>query len=91
MRQVFLTYRRFKSACCMRSQVKKRRKIITNIYRCYLLTYMVSAGNDKQKIKSEAKMPREQGYTCEICMAKLDNIDDLHKHSSTEHNASTGV
>ena len=39
---------------------------------------MVSAGNDKQKIKSEAKMPREQGYTCEICMAKLDNIDDLH-------------
>ena len=52
---------------------------------------MVSAGNDKQKIKSEAKMPREQGYTCEICMAKLDNIDDLHKHRSTEHNASTGV
>ena len=52
---------------------------------------MVSAGNYKQKIRSEAKMPREQGYTCELCTAKLDNIDDLYKHSPTEHKASTGV
>jgi hypothetical protein len=24
-------------------------------------------------------------------MKRLDNIDNLHKHRSTEHNASTGV
>ena len=52
---------------------------------------MVSAGDDKQKINSETKMPREQEYICEICMARLDNIDHLHKHRSTEHNASTGI
>ena len=43
---------------------------------------MVSAGDDKQKINSEAKMPREEEYICEICMARLDNIDHLHKHRS---------
>ena len=46
---------------------------------------MVSAGDDKQKINSEAKMPREEGYICEICRARLDNIDHLLKHRSTEH------
>jgi hypothetical protein len=52
---------------------------------------MVSAGDDKQKINSEDKLPSEQEYICEICMERLDNIHNLHKHRSTEHNASTGV
>jgi hypothetical protein len=26
-----------------------------------------------------------------ICMKRLDNIDNLHRHRSTEHNASVGV
>jgi hypothetical protein len=30
-------------------------------------------------------MPREQGYICEISTARLDNIDHLLKHRSTEH------
>ena len=52
---------------------------------------MVSAGDDKQKINSEDKLPREQECICEICMERFDTIDNLHKHRSTEHNASTGV
>jgi hypothetical protein len=52
---------------------------------------MVSAGDDKQKINSGAKMPREEEYIREICMVRFDDIDHLHKHRSTEHNASTGV
>jgi len=52
---------------------------------------MVSAGDDKQKINSEDRLPREQEYICEICMERFDNIDHFHKHRSTEHNTSTGV
>jgi hypothetical protein len=36
-------------------------------------------------------MPREEEYICEICMVRFDDIDHLHNHRSTEHNASTGV
>ena len=53
--------------------------------------YMVSAGDDKQKINSDDKLPREQDYVCEICMERFDNINHLHKHRSVKHNASTGV
>jgi hypothetical protein len=52
---------------------------------------MVSAGDDKQKINSEDKLPSEQEYICEICMKRLDSILNLHRHRSTEHNASSGV
>jgi hypothetical protein len=52
---------------------------------------MDSAGDDKQKINSEDKLPTEEEYICEICMERLDNMDNLHKHRSTEHNASTDV
>jgi hypothetical protein len=52
---------------------------------------MISAGDDKQKINSEDRLPREEEYICEICMTRFDSIDHLHKHRSTEHNASTGV
>jgi hypothetical protein len=52
---------------------------------------MVSAGDDKQKINSEDKLPREQEYICEICMERFDTIDNLHRHRSTKHNASVGV
>jgi hypothetical protein len=52
---------------------------------------MISAGDDKQKINSEDRLPKEQEYICKICMTRFDNIDHLHKHRSTEHNASTGV
>ncbi|HYY49498.1 MAG: hypothetical protein M3247_08755 [Thermoproteota archaeon] len=51
---------------------------------------MVSAGDDKQKINSKDKLPGEQEYICEVCMETFDIIDNLHKHRSTEHNASTG-
>jgi len=30
---------------------------------------MNSAGDDKQKINSKDKLPKEQEYICEICMA----------------------
>ena len=52
---------------------------------------MVSAGDDKLKIDSEDKLPREQEYICEICMERFETIDNLQKHRSTDHNASTGV
>ena len=52
---------------------------------------MDSAGDDKQKINSGDKLPREQEYICEIYMKRLDNIDNLHRHRSTEHNASVGA
>ena len=52
---------------------------------------MVSAGDDKKKIDTEDKLPREQEYICEICMERFDTIDNLHRHRSTKHNASVGV
>ena len=52
---------------------------------------MVSAGDDKRKIDSEDELPREQEFICEICMERFDNIDHVHKHRSTEHNAFIGV
>ena len=52
---------------------------------------MVSAGDDKRKIDSEDELPREQEFICEICMERFDTVDNLHKHRSTEHNASDGV
>jgi hypothetical protein len=55
------------------------------------MIYMASAGDDKQKINSEDKLPQEQEYICEVCMKRFDNTDNLHKHRSTTHNAATGV
>ena len=52
---------------------------------------MNSASDDKQKINSKDKLPKEQEYICEICMERLDNIDNLQKHRFAEHNASTGA
>ena len=52
---------------------------------------MVSVGDDKQKINSKDKLPREQEYICEICMERFDNLDNLQRHRSTKHNASVGV
>jgi hypothetical protein len=52
---------------------------------------MVSAGDDKQKINSEDKFPREQEYICETCMERFNNIDYLKKHRSTQHNASADI
>ncbi len=49
---------------------------------------MTSAGDDKQKINSEDKLPGEQEYLCEVCMERFDNTDNLHKHRST-HNAAS--
>ena len=64
---------------------------INIIYGDYYWWHMDSAGDDKQKISSKDKLPREQEYICEICMERLDNIDNLHKHRSAEHNASVGI
>jgi hypothetical protein len=55
------------------------------------MIYMASAADDKQKINSEDKLPKEQEYICEICMERFDAIDNLQKHRSTTHNAATGV
>jgi hypothetical protein len=52
---------------------------------------MISVGDDKQITNSKDKLPQEQEYICEICMESFDNIDHLHKHRSTEHNASRGI
>jgi hypothetical protein len=55
------------------------------------MVYMVSAGDDKQKINSDDKLPQKQEYICEVCTERFDNTDNLYKHRSTEHNAATGV
>jgi hypothetical protein len=44
----------------------------------------------RRLIRGKAKLSNIS-YICEICMERLDNIDDLHKHRSAVHNASVGV
>jgi hypothetical protein len=51
---------------------------------------MASAGDDKEKIRSDDKLPKEEEYICEICMERVNDANQLDEHRATKHKASTG-
>jgi hypothetical protein len=51
---------------------------------------MYSAADDKDKINSANKLPKDSEYICELCMERFDDPNKLQGHRVAKHKASKG-
>jgi hypothetical protein len=47
------------------------------------------AVDDKDKIDSANKLPKDSEYICELCMERFNDSNKLQEHRVTKHKAST--